>query len=173
MSRLFTRRRILGAGGAAALLPTAVARPQAAAAVPGVAGQVVTLLTPMRVFDSRTDLIPLNGQKLSPGESIAVTVSPAFLDDVALAVFLNCSITETEGSGYLVLRPSDLSGERPFPNTSNINWWTSGLTLGNAGLVAVGGENAIEVACRGAGRTHVIIDIQGYVPFVPGTTATR
>ena len=97
-------------------------------------------------------------------EDVNLTVAPG---DFAVAVFLNCSITETEGSGYLVLAPSDLSGEAPFPNTANINWWTSGITIGNAALVGVGGENAIEVACRGAGRTHFIIDLQGYIPFVP------
>ena len=163
MSRLFTRRRILGAGGVAALLPMG-ARPATAAGIPNeiIGGPVVTLRTPARMYDSRTD-VPSSGTKIGPGESIAVTVAPG---DFAIAVFLNCSITETEGSGYLVLRPSDLSGEVPFPPTSNINWWTSGVTLGNAALVGVGGENAIEVACRGAGRTHFIIDLQGYVPFV-------
>jgi hypothetical protein len=166
MTRLFTRRGIIGAGGAAALLPVAARR--AVAATPGdpdgyPAGPVVTLKTATRVYDSRTDF-PSSGTKIGPGESIAVTVAPG---DFAVAVFLNCSITETEGSGYLVLAPSDLSGEAPFPNTANINWWTSGITIGNAALVGVGGENAIEVACRGAGRTHFIIDLQGYIPFVP------
>ena len=166
MSHLFTRRRILGAGGAAALLPLGRARPAAAQEIPNEfpAGPLVTLRTPARMYDSRTNVFPANGTKIGPGESIAVTVAPG---DFALAVFINCSITETEGSGFLVLRPSDLSGEVPFPPTSNINWWTSGLTLGNAALVGVGGENAIEVACRGAGRTHFIIDLQGYIPFTP------
>src|SRR5262245_12279061 len=114
MSRLFTRRRILGAGGVAALMPMG-ARQVAAAGIPNeiVGGSVVTLRTPARMYDSRVD-VPSNGTKIGPGESIAVTVSPG---DFAIAVFLNCSITETEGSGYLVLRPSDLSGEVPFPPT--------------------------------------------------------
>jgi len=54
----------------------------------------------------------------------------------------------------------------PLPETSNINWWTSGLTLANLTLSTVGGENALEVHCEGNGRTHVIVDVQGYVPFV-------
>jgi hypothetical protein len=142
-----------------------MSRPTAAGAAT-LGGQLVTLRTAIRVYDSRTDLVPLGGAKLGPGGSLDVAVSPALEGNFALGVFLNCSITETEGSGFLVLRPTDLSGEAPFPATSNINWWASGLTLGNAGLVAVGGENSIEIHCRGAGRTHVIIDVQGYVPFV-------
>ncbi len=142
-----------------------VGRPTAAGAAT-MGGPLVTLRTAIRVYDSRTSSI-LGGRKLGPGDSLDVAVSSALEDNFALAVFLNCSITETEGSGFLVLRPTDLSGEAPFPATSNINWWASGLTLGNASLVAVGSENSIEIHCRGAGRTHVIIDIQGYVPYVP------
>jgi hypothetical protein len=163
MTRLLSRRRVLGAGGAAALVPV-MGRPTAAGAAT-LGGQIVTLRTAIRVYDSRTSSI-LGGRKLGPGDSLDVAVSPALEENLALAVFLNCSITETEGSGFLVLRPTDTSGEAPFPATSNINWWASGLTLGNASLVAVGSENSIEIHCRGAGRTHVIIDVQGYVPFV-------
>ena len=163
MTRLLSRRRVLGAGGAAALVPV-VSRPTAAGAAT-LGGQIVTLRTAIRVYDSRTDSI-LGGAKLGPGDSLDVAVSSALEGNLALAVFVNCSITETEGSGFLVMRPTDTSGEAPFPATSNINWWTSGLTLGNAALVAVGSENSIEIHCRGAGRAHVIIDVQGYVPFV-------
>ena len=164
MTRLLSRRRVLGAGGAAALVPV-MGRPTAAGAAT-LGGQIVTLRTAIRVYDSRTSSI-LGGMKLGPGDSLDVSVEPAFEgNSFALAVFLNYSITETEGSGFLVLRPTDTSGEAPFPATSNINWWASGLTLGNASLVAVGSENSIEIHCRGAGRTHVIIDVQGYVPFV-------
>ena len=82
------------------------------------------------------------------------------------AAFLNCTITETEGSGFLLLHPSDLSGEVPLPNTSNINWSTSGQTLANLVLTAIGGENAVEVHAGGlSGRTHVVVDLQGYIPF--------
>jgi hypothetical protein len=162
MARLLSRRRVLGVGGAAAIAPAMGVRTAAAA---GPAGQVVALRTPVRVYDSRTDLVPLGGAKLGPGGHVIVTVSPATESQFVSAVFLNCSITETEGSGFLVLRPSDGSGTLPFPSTSNINWWASGLTLGNAALVAVGSEFGIEVNCRGAGRTHVIVDVQGYVPI--------
>ena len=163
MLRSISRRWLLGAGGAAALLPAAAGR--AEAATPPISGPVVTLLTPIRVFDSRGLLFPANGTKLEAGEAIAVVVSPAFESGVAMAVFANVTITQTEGSGFLVVTGSDLSGERPEAETSNINWSTSGQTLANLVLTEVGGENALSVRCEGNGRTHFIVDIQGYIPF--------
>ena len=166
MLRSISRRWLLGAGGAAALLPAATGRVAASSAP--IAGPVATLLTPIRVFDSRGNLFPANGTKLEAGEAIAVVVSPAFESGVAMAVFANVTITQTEGSGFLVVTGSDLSGERPEAETSNINWTTDNQTLANLVLTAVGGENALSVRCEGNGRTHFIVDIQGYVPFESG-----
>jgi hypothetical protein len=152
------------AGAAAVTLPGAAGR----AAAADVTGPLVVLRAPVRLFDSRVEPPSLGGGKLATGSSVAVTV----VADVpnggfVTAAFLNCTITETEGSGFLVLRPSDLSGEVPLPNTSNINWSAPGQTLANLVLTAVGGENAVEVHAGGvAGRTHVVIDLQGYIPFV-------
>ena len=81
--------------------------------------------------------------------------------------FLNCTVTDTEQSGYLVISASDLSGQLQRPQTSNVNWSTNGQTLANLVLTAVGGENTVSVYCGGIGRTHFIIDLQGYVPFPP------
>jgi hypothetical protein len=163
MSRLFTRRRLLVVGGAAAAAPLAAGSPAAAAA----SGPALkTLLNPVRVFDSRA---PGNffGRKLAAGDVVAVAVSGAYEgDDIASAVFVNVTVTQTEGAGYLAVVGEDLSGERPPPTTSNINWSTNGLTLANLALSTVGGENSIAIWCRGGGRAHVIVDVQGYVPFV-------
>jgi hypothetical protein len=75
------------------------------------------------------------------------------------------TVTETEGAGFLRVFASDLSGEQPVPETSNVNWSANGLTLANLALTGVGGESGVEIFCGGAGRTHVIVDLQGYVPF--------
>ena len=156
---MLTRRELCTAvGGAAVAMLPASAAPAAAQTPP--AGPVVALLTPRRLFDSRTD--QLRGRrKLASGESVAVTVA---VEGFALSAFLNVTVTETEGAGYLVVFASDLSGERPIPSTSNINWWMSGLTLANLALTAIGGENAVAVRCDGGGRTHVVVDLYGYVP---------
>ena len=120
----------------------------------------------MRVFDSRTASPAIGGGKLASGNAVGIPVSGGTLDGSGVSVaFVNCTITDTEGSGYLTITQSDLSGELPPPLTSNINWSTSGQTLANLVLTAVGGESTISVACGGNGRTHFIIDLQGYVPI--------
>ncbi len=171
MSRTMNRRAFFSAGigslGAVALAPAAASR--AAVAPAPIGGQLVTLLSPIRVFDSRNDAVPLGRRKLRSGESVAVTVSSAFADTpsgFALSVFVNCTVTQTEGSGYLVIRGSDLSGEVPLPKTSNINWSAPNQTLANLVLSTVGGESALEVHCDGGGATHVIVDVLGYVPYL-------
>jgi len=58
-----------------------------------------------------------------------------------------------------------VSGELPDPTTSNINW-ASGMTLANLALSTFCRENSIAVYCLGVVRSHVIVDIEGYVPFV-------
>src|SRR5262249_11115012 len=103
--------------------------------------------------------------KLQPGQSFAVTV-PSLDGSPVLAAYLNVTITQTVGAGYLVITASDLSGERPFPPTSNINWSTSGQTLANLVLTTVGGEKCVQVHAEGSGPTDVVVDLQGYVPFV-------
>jgi hypothetical protein len=50
--------------------------------------------------------------------------------------------------------------------TSNINWQPTNQTLANLVLTTVGGENALEVHCDGGGRTHIIVDVFGYVPYL-------
>lgn len=174
MSRPMSRRRLIVAGGGASLGVMATGRHRVAARRPTAvlpaetpAGPLVVLFEPVRAYDSRNDAVPLGGAKLETGESVAVTI-PVGQDagGFAVAVFVNCTVVDTEGFGYLVVRGSDLSGERPLPRTSNVNWSTSGQTLANLALVTMGGENAIEVHAGGNGRTHVIVDVQGYVPFV-------
>jgi len=154
---MLTRREVcVAVGGAAAvLLPH-----QAAGAQTPPPGQLVALLTPIRVFDTRVD----PHRKIQSGENMGVFISAAVEGTNPSAAFVNLTITETEGAGYLVVFASDLTGERPLPSTSNINWSTSGVTLANMALTAVGGENAIAVHCDGGGRTHFIIDVYGYVP---------
>jgi hypothetical protein len=171
MSRFFSRRHLLGAGGALAFSPLFGPMPLAGAAAPALPtqtppGPLSAYMPPIRVFDSRQNVSPMNGAKLKPGESVAVTVPADFGNGtIAVAVLLNCTVTQTEVSGYLVIRGSDLSGERPLPATSNINWTAPNQTVANLTFTDVGGENAIEVHNGGPGATHFIIDVQGFVPI--------
>lgn len=166
MASLFSRRRLLGAGGAAALVPSVLSKSAAAAASSNPFGVLVTLSTPVRVFDSRKVSPTWAGNKLASGQSVGVPLGGNFGGGIGISAFVNITITGTTGSGYLIVRPSDALGTVPLPNTSNINWIAAGATTANLTLVAVGFESYIEVHCAGSGSTHVIIDLQGYVPFV-------
>ena len=171
---MLSRRQIIRAGGAAGMLgvgagalAVAATGPAAAASPPGsVLGEpLVILRSPMRLLDTRVSTPSRPAGKLAPGQSVGVTV-PSLDGSPVVAAYLNLTITQTVGAGYLVVRGSDLSGERPLPPTSNINWSTSGQTLANLVLTAVGGENGVEIHAEGSGPTDVVVDLQGYVPFV-------
>jgi hypothetical protein len=154
---------MIGAGGAAvALSPMALAQTASAAIDPS--GPVTVLVTPQRLYDSRTDMTPLGGAKLAAGESVIVTASGG-PTGILMAAFVNVTVTQTEGAGFLRLTGSDLSGERPESPTSNCNWSGNNLTIANMALTTVGGENGIQVFCGGNGRTHLIVDLLGYIPF--------
>ena len=94
-------------------------------------GPLITLLTPLRIYDSRTDTVLLGGAKLAAGNAITVAVSVPDETRLLMAAFLNVTITETEGAGFLRVSGTDSSGERPVPVTSNINWSQAGQTLAN------------------------------------------
>ena len=163
MPQLFSRRRMLAAGGGVALSPLVLDAQPAAAAQPS--GPLITLLTPARLYDSRNSTGPLGGAKLATGGSVIVTASVPDENRFLLAAFVNVTITQTEGAGFLVVTGADSSGERPFPQASNINWAQSSQTIANVALTSIGSESGIEVFARGDGRTHLIVDLQGYVPF--------
>lgn len=165
MPKLFTRRRMLTVSGGVALSPLVLDVQRGAAATDPPGGPLVTLLTPVRLYDSRSDAVPLGGAKLATGGSVIVTAAVPDEDRFLLAAFVNVTITQTEGSGFLVVTGADSSGERPFPEASNINWAQSGQTIANVALTSVGSEFGIEIFARGDGRTHLIVDVQGYVPF--------
>jgi hypothetical protein len=164
MSRLFTRRAmVVAAGSAATLSPVGFRTGLASAAQPS--GPLIILLTPLRVYDSRTDTVLLHGAKLVTGNAITVAISVPDETRFLMAAFLNVTITETEGAGFLRVSGTDSSGERPVPITSNINWSQNGQTLANLVLTSVGSESGVDVFAGGGGRTHVVVDVQGYVPF--------
>ncbi len=168
MARLFSRRQVIGVGGVAALAPLARSSTVAAVDPPGGrTGDLITLVTPVRVFDSRITPVAFGGGKIAAGNAVGVPVSAATLDGSNVSVaFVNCTITQTENAGFLLIHASDATGEVPLPATSNINWSQSGQTLANLVVTAVGDENYISIFCGGVGRTHFIIDLQAYVPYV-------
>ena len=169
MTHPLSRRRVIGAGGTAAAFAVALspqASPARAQTPPGGrTGEMITLVTPRRIFDSRLESPSIGGGKLSAGNTVAVTVSAGTLGGATRPSPSSTAPSPTPKEAATSRSPPpNLSGELPPPQTSNINWSTNGQTLANLVLTAVGGENGITVACGGNGRTHFIIDLQGYVP---------
>jgi hypothetical protein len=168
MSEKVSRRSlIVGAGTVSAAAALHGVSPAVAAGPPlPLAGPVVPIF-PIRLYDSRTDTAILGGRKLQHGDAVSVNVGQAYAQSpsgYAAAVFGNLTITDTEGSGYLTVVPSDYSDEPPVPVHSNINWWTSGVIMANSFLSLVGAEHSIDIRCS-VGRTHVVIDAFGFIPL--------
>lgn len=169
----FSRRTLIGAGAAAAVGPIAFDElAPAAQTLPATirTGPVHVLIDPVRIFDSRTTPPSAGGGRLAGGSSTGVSFGSA-VNDVSgglqspAAVWINLTVTETQGAGYLVVRPSDATGEKAVPPTSNVNWSTNGQTLANLALVAVGFETYVEIRAGGTGSTHLVVDLQGYIPI--------
>ena len=66
----------------------------AAAADP--TGPLHILLTPERLYDSRTDAVPLGGAKLASGSSVIVTAGGFGGSGILVAAFINVTVTQTE-----------------------------------------------------------------------------
>jgi len=149
---LFTA--LTGAVGSAVLAETFVARP--ASATPGAAASVQLVNPPFRISDTRVDS---PGVKLVGGHTLEVFV-PGLIGEGVVGVMLNVTVTNTEGAGFLHV---DASNATAANGTSNINWWTTGLTLANLVAVPAEGTRGIVVTAGGTGKTDVAIDLVGFL----------
>jgi hypothetical protein len=105
-----------------------------------------------RMLDTRTGTLG----KLNPSEERLVTLTgvPGF----ATAAVINLTVTETESAGYVSVFPANV----PWPGNSGINWSDSGQNLANSVVTAVDPTGTIAIH-GGVARTHVVIDVQGYL----------
>jgi hypothetical protein len=168
MTRPISRRHLIAGGAGAAGAAALTVGPVAATGheTTPTSGPLIPLGQPVRLFDSRIAESFWDGRKLTDGDVVAVTAGPQPGAGMLLAVFVNITITQTEGAGFLSVRGFETRDDPPPITTSNINWTADDVTLANMTLSQIGAENSIEVHCIGAGAsTHVIVDLQGYVPF--------
>jgi hypothetical protein len=115
--------------------------------------QAFVALDPIpRVLDTRTTALG----KLNPNEERLVTLTgvPGF----ATAAVINLTITDTEGAGYVAVFPANV----PWPGNSSINWSATGQIAANSVVTAIDPTGTIAIR-GGVGRTHVVIDVQGYL----------
>ena len=104
-----------------------------------------------RVLDTR-----LAGGKFSAGEERVLDLSGA--TPIGTAVVLNLTADQPEGTGFLSAYSADIS----FPNTSALNYSTATPNIANTTTVVLGAGNKIKIRC-GEARTHVIVDVVGYL----------
>ena len=162
-----TRRRLIAAGAGAAAIAPALAIDQAggtpARAASPMGGPLVTLALPTRIYDSRSPNTILGGNRLKSGQGLLVAVTTG-LPEPAASVLMNCTVTQTIGSGWLTIIAFKLPHGSPAPETSNVNWTADDQTVANLVLAPVGDLNGVETICGGSGETHFIFDLLGYVP---------
>jgi hypothetical protein len=103
-----------------------------------------------RVLDTRQ-----SGGKLGPNEERAVTLG---IPAGASAGVFNLTVTETEAAGYVATFPAQTT----YPGNSSINWFGPDQNLANGVICAVDPTGTITIR-GGVSKTHVVIDVQGYL----------
>ena len=148
--RTVLRRIVPGAaiGGVLASMPVG----SASAQVP-VQG-TLALIEPYRLYDSRA----VQPAKHASGTAFSLII-PA--SDENEGTLINLTVTETEGAGFVRLGREEVVP----PPTSNINWFATGQTLANLAFLNVAGGVTVQVG--GNGRTHILLDILGFVRGAP------
>ncbi len=151
------------------------AGPAGAAHAPQGTGLFEIFNNPVRQYDSRLSASPM-GQSapgLLVGGSAGTTrtivlpvtnppLAPGAVDEDIVAILMNMTVTDTDGSGYLVVHPTGV----PRPNTSIINWWGPGQIHANMVTSAVAGTafgvKSVDVFISANASCHLILDAYGY-----------
>jgi hypothetical protein len=120
----------------------------------GAAPESVVSTNPGRLLDTRSS----SPGRLSSGRTVGLIVTgrngvPSDAD----AVWLNVTAVDPWSGGYLTVYPCGSAR----PNASNVNHG-AGQTVANAVLAKVGSDGRVCVYAHST--THVIVDVNGYVP---------
>lgn len=116
-------------------------------------------IAPKRVYDSR-----VHGGRISGGEERTISLALQLLTANlvlplgATAVAVNLTVDQTEGAGWLSMRPAGTE----WDGTSSINWAASGAILANGVTCRLGGNRDVTVRCGGGSSTDFIVDVVGY-----------
>ena len=127
-------------------------------------------VTPCRVVDTRNATGTFGGPALVAGvpRNFPLPTGPCGgLPAQPRAYSLNITVTNTQGSGFILIYPQ--GGAQPVVSTLNYN---AGDTLANAAIVPAGTSGGVTVVAGVAG-TNLIIDINGYFSDVPGSGITQ
>lgn len=110
-------------------------------------------LNPTRALDTRTSVAPLAGSQtlLSPRGTGGVPSSGVG------AVFVNATVTQTAGPGYLQMFPT---GNGVPGASSSLNFTAAGQTVANSVISGLGADGSATIDVSTA--TQVVIDVLGY-----------
>lgn len=114
-------------------------------------------ITPARVYDSRLGAGFISSGQVRTISTSTSTTSTPVVPAAARAVLYNLTVTNTASAGFLGLYPAGGT----YAGNSSINWFGSGITIANGGMVGLGGDRQVTVYC-GGGATDFIVDITGY-----------
>ncbi len=122
-------------------------------------GNGFTSLTPVRILDTRSNSGYFGeGQTLGGDGSITLQITGQNGVPInATSVVLNVTVTNTNGSSYLVVYPAGSTK----PDTSSLNW-TNGQTVANLVEVPIGANGQVTIY-NFYGSTDVVADLEGYV----------
>ena len=142
----------------------------AAGAATATGGQYVPI-TPVRIADTRTgSTFPNAGQTMQAGGSVTVALPSSVAG--ASAVALNVTATNTTGSGFFTIYPTD--GTLPLASSLN---FSPGANVPNFVIVPVGANNSITIyngPPGGDGSTggaaDAVVDLQGSFNTVANTS---
>lgn len=115
-------------------------------------------LTPRRVLDTRVSGGPLGSAET---RRLVVAGSHGIPSTGVSAVVMNVTVTEPTHAGHLTVYPNGA----PRPVASNLNF-AGGQTVPNLVTVRVGEGGAVSLF-NSHGRTHVVVDVAGYVDLSP------
>ncbi len=107
---------------------------------------------PVRVYDSRD----LPAGKIKVNETRQVDLQ---LPAGVRAGIITVTVTETEVGGFLTVYAG---GVATVPNSSTVNWTTSGTAVAATTFAAVDENGRISITA-GQNATHVIVDVIGFV----------
>ena len=132
------------------------------------------IISPVRVYDSRLALPTPAPGKLAGGENRVISIKDARNETTgavttadivpagALAVVVNLTVTETEGTqgGFLSVVPGDATDR----SGSSINWSGPNQNVANGLTAKIAADRTVKVFCGGnpAPKTHFVIDVTGY-----------
>ncbi|MGS0687743.1 RCC1 domain-containing protein [Nakamurella sp. GG22] len=138
----------------------------ATAVSPAVPGTVV-MVPPKRVVDSRVGLQILGPVGAFSTAVVRVKGGAGIPDSGVVSVIATLTVVRPQASGHIRI----CAAETNCPSTSALNF-SAGQTTSNMVLMSSGLENGVELFNGSGGAVHLVVDVTGYIPYIPQQPST-